>query len=125
MRTATASSPPPSPRSATSRRLRRPSRRAGPLLAAQARHEVHEVEQVFFLKGLSGHRHHSVQVRGRLGLEAAEEPHEIVEVLAGQSRHLLLTDEAGLVARRAMVKVGELPARDDLGGIDLGWARMW
>src|SRR5256885_12005324 len=102
MRTATAYSPPPSPRSATSRRLRRRRRRAGPLLAAQARHEVHEVEQVFFLKGLRGHRHHAVQVRGRLGLEASEEPQEIVEVLAGQSRHLLLTDEPGPVAGRAV-----------------------
>src|ERR1700730_4528614 len=122
MRTAMASSRPPWTRSAISRRLWRARRRAGPLLAAQARHEVHEAEHVLLLEGLSGHRHHVIQVGGRLGLETAQQLEEILEVLTSQARYLLLADEPGPVTGCAVVKVGELGPGHDFGRIDLGRA---
>jgi hypothetical protein len=53
--------------------------------------------------------------------EAPEEAEEVIEVLAGQARRLLLPDQIGLVTGRAVMQVGEPPPFGDLGGIGGRW----
>src|SRR5262252_4076633 len=60
---------------------------------AQARQKVHEAHDVIVAQRLHGHGHGAVEVRRCLALEAAKKPEEVLVVLAGQSRHLLLSRE--------------------------------
>src|SRR5262249_8596357 len=87
---------------------------------AQAGQEVHEAHDVLVAQGLRGHGHGAVEVRRRLGLEAAEEPEEVVVVLSGQSRHLLLSREVGAMAGGAVMERGEPLPLGDLVGIGGG-----
>src|SRR5499425_2681277 len=87
---------------------------------AQAGQEVHEAHDVLVAQRLRGHGHGAVEVRRRLGLEAAEEPEEVVVVLSGQSWHLLLSREVGTMARGAVMERGEPLPLGDLVGIGGG-----
>src|SRR5262249_10532632 len=90
-------------------RLRHPR----PSLLPQARDEMRQAHDVVGAQRLGGDRHGAVEIRGRLRLEAAQQLEEVVEVLAGEARRLLLADEPGLVAGRAMVNLREaLPLGD-------------
>src|SRR5262245_14849629 len=60
---------------------------------SQARHVVHDALDVVVAERLRGDGHRAVEVGRRLGLERAEEAAQIVGVLAGQTRHLLLAGE--------------------------------
>src|SRR5215470_13276462 len=84
---------------------------------AQAGEEVHEAHDVLVEQRLDGHGHGAVEIRRRLALEAAEEPEEVIVVLAGQARNLLLPGEIGTMAGRAMMQGGEPLALGDLVGI--------
>ena len=86
-------------------------------LGADARDVVHEAHDLLVAEGLSGDRHGPVEARGRLGLEAAEQPEEVVVVLAGEARRLLLPDEPGPVTGGAVVKLGERLPGGDFGGV--------
>jgi hypothetical protein len=69
---------------------------------------VHEVHDVLVLQRLRGDDHRAVEVGGRLGFEAAEQPEEVLVVLAGEPRDHLLSDEVGPMTRGAVVEIGEL-----------------
>src|SRR5262244_4335528 len=92
---------------------------------AQAGQEVHEAYDVLVAQRLRGHGHGAVEVRRRLGLEAAEEPEEVVVVLPGQAGNLLLSGEIGTMAGGAVMQGGEPLALGDLVGIGSGgtWPR--
>src|SRR5215470_12025183 len=70
---------------------------------AQAGQEVHEAHDVLVAQRLHGHGHGAVEIRRRLALEAAKEPEEILVILPGQPRHLLLSREIGTMAGGAVV----------------------
>src|SRR5215510_14998385 len=84
---------------------------------AQAGQEVHEAHNVLVAQRLHGHGHGAVEIRRRLVLEAAEEPEEVVVILPGQSRYLLLSREIGTMAGSAVVQGRESLALGDLVGI--------
>src|SRR5262245_51097850 len=78
-------------------------RQAQPSVRAQARDEVDEAHDLVLLEWLGGHRHRAVQIGGRLRLEPSEQPQQVVVVLSGQPRDLLVAGEARTVARRAVM----------------------
>src|SRR5215475_13935635 len=90
---------------------------------AQAGQKVHEAHDVLVAQRLHGHGHGAVEVRRRLVLEASEEPEEVIVILPGQSRYLLLSREIGTMAGSAVVQGGEALALGDLVGIGGGGAR--
>src|SRR5215831_10978200 len=90
---------------------------------AQAGQEVHEAHDVLVAQRLHGHGHGAVEIRRRLVLETAEQPEEVVVVLPGQSRYLLLSREIGTMAGSAVVQRRESLTLGDLVGIRGGRAR--
>src|SRR5215831_1732113 len=84
---------------------------------AQAGQEVHEAHDVLVAQRLHGHGHGAVEIRRRLVLEAAKEPEEVIVVLSGQARNLLLSREIGTMAGGAVMQGGEPLALGNLVGI--------
>ena len=72
---------------------------------------MREAVDLFGCQGLRGHRHRAVEVGRRLGLESTQKLQEILQILPGQPRDLLLSRQRRRVARRAVVSVDELASR--------------
>src|SRR5438034_1016050 len=87
-----------------------------------------EIFDVRLAQRLDCHRHRPVEVSRSLSLVGAEQPQEVLEVLAGEARHLLLAAEVRSVTRGAVVGGREpLPrgGRRRQGGDDERGAGEW
>src|SRR5262245_2436982 len=72
----------------------------------QGRHVVREALDVRLAERLRRGGHGAVEIAGRLRLEPSQELHQIGHILTGQSRNLLVSDEAGPMAGDTVVLLG-------------------
>src|SRR5947207_9536075 len=96
-----------------------PTRSVPSLVAAQACEELREDLDVVVPDPLRAHRHRPVEIRGRLFLEPADELAQVIDVLPGEPRDLLVAREIRAIARRAVIGRGGLLSVFHFPRIDL------